>query len=282
MYTKYVFITIFSFFTNVILIPLYIHFAKKYNLVTNPSNDRWNQNKIVTMGGGVVFFVFISILLFFKLNIFILLSFTLIFFVGLIDDIYILKPKLKLIFTSIPILLIISYYIYNNYFDNFYIYILIFIWFIIIINSINLIDNIDGLMSGISSIILITFSFIFFLYKKNDQIIVSLTLLGALLGFLIYNFNKAKIFIGDSGALFVGFVLSFLAIEIFKLSTNKIFIIIPFLILSIPLFDTFFVIIKRFLFGNSILKGGKDHLSHRLINMGFTAKVSVIIFSPCS
>ena len=151
------------------------------------------------------------------------------------------------------------------------------LWITGIVNATNIIDNMDGLSSGISSIAL---CFIAYIAIQNNETIflISLSLLGANLGFLIFNFNPAKIFMGDSGSLFIGLVLSILSLEIVGNQPNILAtLLVPTLILAFPIFDTSLVSINRLLNKIPISQGGVDHTSHRLVSLGLSERLAVLL-----
>lgn len=149
-------------------------------------------------------------------------------------------------------------------------------WIVGITNALNLIDGLDGLASGVSSIALSSI-FVMSLMMGNITVAtISLLLLGATVGFLFYNFHPAKIFMGDSGSLYLGFFLASLSILGFKNITMFSFVI-PVLILGVPIFDTLFAIVRRYRTGMSITAPDKKHLHHCLISMGFSHRTTVLI-----
>jgi len=156
---------------------------------------------------------------------------------------------------------------------------LITILFIVgITNSINLIDGLDGLSSGVSSIYFATIAIIAFILNKMQGLdtILSLIMLGATLGFLVHNFHPAKIFVGDTGSLFLGFTISVIALLGFK-ATTLTSLIIPIVILAIPIFDTALAIFRRLLKGEKIMSPDKDHFHHQLLKMKFSIRSTVLI-----
>jgi UDP-GlcNAc:undecaprenyl-phosphate GlcNAc-1-phosphate transferase len=143
----------------------------------------------------------------------------------------------------------------------------------------NLLDNMDGLSGGVGATAAI---FFLLLAVMNDQYLVgalSAALVGACLGFLVYNFNPASIFMGDAGSLFLGFILAAVGIKLrFPEGLEIVTWMVPVLILGLPLFDTTLVIISRLRRGfNPLTTPGKDHVSHRLVAMGYTRREAVLI-----
>jgi len=199
---------------------------------------------------------------------------------GLIDDRYKPPAYVKLIGQIIGFLIVILLGIqvrlpvpaWLNYF-------LTFVWMIGISNAMNFMDNMDGLSTGISGV---AASFILLLAVLNDQYLVAALaagILGACLGFLRYNFKPARIFMGDAGSLFLGFLLSILCIQLrFPANSNFVTWMVPVFIMGLPIFDTTLVIISRMRRRvNPLTTAGKDHLSHRIVRRGFTETEAVLI-----
>ena len=160
-------------------------------------------------------------------------------------------------------------------------YIITVCWIIGITNSINLIDGLDGLSSGICLISCLSLLIIFSLNNSPILAIVLITALaGAIVGFLPFNFNPAKTFIGDVGSNFMGYSLSIISILGVAKTYTAIVLIAPIIVLALPIFDTIFAIIRRIIKGKSIkavLKPDKGHLHHRLVERGYTQKQAVLI-----
>ncbi|MDP1393448.1 MULTISPECIES: glycosyltransferase family 4 protein [Lysinibacillus] len=150
------------------------------------------------------------------------------------------------------------------------------IWIIGITNAINLIDGLDGLAAGVSTIALITIAVMAFILSNVFVLALAAILAVASLGFLFYNFHPAKIFMGDTGALFLGFMISVLALLGFK-NITFVALIIPIIILGVPISDTFFAIVRRVRMKKKWSDPDKSHLHHRLLDMGFTHRQTVLI-----
>lgn len=151
------------------------------------------------------------------------------------------------------------------------------LWIVGVMNAINLIDGLDGLAGGISLFAVVT---LFVLAILRGNVVIGLTaasLAGALIGFLRYNFNPASIFMGDSGSLFLGFVLSVTAIWGSAKSSTVVALMIPILALGLPLFDTTVAILRRFLGGKGIFSADRGHIHHRLLDLGLTHKQVVLV-----
>jgi len=151
------------------------------------------------------------------------------------------------------------------------------IWIVGVTNAVNLIDGLDGLAVGVSSIASFSIFFIAILAGEQNVAIISAALAGGCLGFLPYNFNPAKIFMGDTGALFLGYILLVICIQGLFKGYVIISFIIPLLILGLPLFDTVFAIIRRAWNHKPIMGADRGHLHHKLLDNGFTQKQTVAI-----
>ena len=155
-------------------------------------------------------------------------------------------------------------------------------WIVGITNAVNLIDGLDGLAAGVSSIAAVTLLSILMIQHTHtfNLLIMAAALAGACFGFLPYNFNPAKLFMGDSGALFLGFILSSISIQ----GPFKMYVAfsVPFLILGLPIFDTLFAIIRRIIHHQPIMAPDRGHLHHRLIDRGFSQRTTVIILYALS
>ncbi len=210
---------------------------------------------------------------------------TLVSFCGLWDDRQAIAPAAKLAVQMVAALILyftgISVSLLPNTAANFFITLF---WVVGITNAFNLLDNMDGLSGGVS---VVASLFFLVLAVSSGQILVgslAAALLGACLGFLLYNFNPARIFMGDSGSLFIGFVLAALGIKLrFPTQTNLITWMIPLMVLGVPIFDTTLVTISRLRRGqNPMTTPSKDHLSHRLVARGLTQREAVLtIYMIC-
>ena len=156
------------------------------------------------------------------------------------------------------------------------------IWIVFITNAVNFIDGLDGLAAGVSAIMSISLVFISIRVGEYSIAILGIALMGSCFGFLPFNFNPAKIFMGDTGSTFLGFMLATLSIQgVFK-SYAVISFAVPLLILGLPLFDALFAMIRRILRGQSPMTADRGHLHHRLVDMGFSQKQTVFILYALS
>lgn len=270
--------------------PLVRHLALKNGFVAYPRLDRWHKNPTAVSGGSAIYLAaIISALVLlgikdrFTFGLFI--GATFLFIVGLADDKFHFTPHTKLFTQIIAGSIAISSGIVINLPGNSILTIpLTLLWIIAVTNAFNLLDNIDGLAAGIAAISSLMLFFSSRLFSNNPLGAYGLILSGAALGFLPYNFNPAKIFMGDSGSMFLGYSLAVISItgtnrHIASLMTT---ILIPVLILSVPIFDTLFVMLSRLLRGRNIFEGGKDHTSHRLVTLGLSQKKTVLLLYAVS
>jgi UDP-GlcNAc:undecaprenyl-phosphate/decaprenyl-phosphate GlcNAc-1-phosphate transferase len=257
--------------------------ARRVGMIARPRADRWHKKPTALLGGVGIFLGVLVSFLFGGIpwlgNAWLCLGALFVFAVGLIDDIWHIKPRQKLlgqIIAALAFLLAGTVLPWTPF--SVVNYLLTFIWIIGITNAINLLDNMDGLAAGVS---LIAAGCIAFILWQNDQTIwatLSASLAAALAGFLIYNHNPASIFMGDCGALFIGYVLSAVSLHATAtLPTDCYFIsfAVPVLSLAVPIFDTTFVTLLRKLAGRPASQGGRDHTSHRLVALGWTERQAV-------
>jgi len=259
--------------------------ARKYGLVAKPRVDRWHK-KPTAMYGGVPIFITVWLFYFFFVQwsreiTVILVGSSFLFLVGLIDDIFNIKPYQKLLGQIFGALFIIGNGLFLNWTESTLINSAITLfWIIGITNAINLLDNMDGLAAGIATIAAVVI--VISLYETggySDALIIS-GFIGALLGFLVFNFNPASIFMGDSGSMFIGFFIStsiLLSQTAGRSRSIASVLAVPVLTLLVPIFDTIFVTILRKLSGKKISQGGRDHTSHRLVALGLSERKAVFL-----
>ena len=284
---------------SLFMTPVAKRLAVKVGAVDIPKDERRVHKKPMPLMGGVAIYasIIVTSLIFLPVDgtlISIIIGGTIIFISGIIDDIKGLSPKAKLIFQiGAAIVLIfgdVKIEALTNPFtkssnliplNGFAIPITIF-WVVGITNTLNLIDGLDGLAAGVAMIASLSFLFVANKFNYIPVMVMSSIVAGSCLGFLPYNFNPAKIFMGDTGALFLGFILAALSIEGVMKSVATIAVVVPIIILGVPIFDTTFAIFRRLLNGRSIAEADKGHLHHRLLKMGFSQKKTVIILYSIS
>ncbi|HHY64485.1 MAG TPA: undecaprenyl/decaprenyl-phosphate alpha-N-acetylglucosaminyl 1-phosphate transferase [Clostridiaceae bacterium] len=150
-------------------------------------------------------------------------------------------------------------------------------WIVGMTNAINFIDGLDGLAAGVSGIAALTLFIVAVIRRQDDIAIIAVSLVGAIFGFLPYNFNPAKLFMGDTGSNFLGFILAIISIEGTMKSVTAIAVAIPVLVLGLPIFDTLFAIVRRIVNGRPISEADRGHVHHRLLDMGISHRMSVVI-----
>ena len=206
---------------------------------------------------------------------------------GVLDDMYELSAKVKLLGQLLAAVIVVFWggvqvEFINLPFSNgvlefgFLSIPITILWIVGITNAINLIDGLDGLAAGVSSIALITISIMAILIPNPFVVIMGSILLASTLGFLIFNFNPAKIFMGDTGALFLGFMIAVLSLLGFK-NVTMISLVIPIIILGVPISDTIYAILRRIVNKKPISAPDKSHLHHCLLGLGFSHRQTVLI-----
>ncbi len=275
--------------------PFVISLAHKIGAVDVPDNARRVHKKpIPRLGGLAIFYGFlVALLCFAKLDQQmrgILIGALIIVGVGIIDDVKQLRALNKLAAQILAAIVVVihnvritaisvpSFIVEGGVLQlGIFAIPITVIWIIIVTNAVNLIDGLDGLAVGVSSIASFSLFFIAILAGEQNVAIMSAAMAGGCLGFLPYNFNPAKIFMGDTGSQFLGYMLSVICIQGLFKGYVIISFIIPLLILGLPLFDTLFAIVRRAWNHKPIMGADRGHLHHRLLDNGFTQKETVAI-----
>ncbi len=292
-----------AFFFCFVSTPLVKAWAFKLKAVDIPKDGRrMHKTPIPRLGGLAIIFGFaVAVLCFYgemdRKMIATLAGAGLISAMGVIDDIKTLDAKPKFLIQILAALIVViggdirvDVLTNPNFFsDNPYwvlpewgSVIITIVWIVFITNAVNFIDGLDGLAAGVSAIMSVSLVFIAVKVGEYPVAIIGTSLMGACFGFLPYNFNPAKIFMGDTGSTFLGFILAALSIQgVFK-SYAIISFAVPLLILGLPLFDAIFAMIRRILKGQSPMQADRGHLHHRLIDMGFSQKQTVFILYAIS
>jgi UDP-GlcNAc:undecaprenyl-phosphate GlcNAc-1-phosphate transferase len=289
---KYIEVGVIAFIVSYILTPYMARVGKKQNMVDIPGHRKIHEEAIPNLGGIVIFFGFLLSLLFviqiegqFRA---LLIGGVIILLLGVVDDIANLSPKHKFVIQMIPALIVIIYNsdLINNFIVNqmksfdllgYLLYPILIFWIVGVTNSINIIDGLDGLACGVSLIALVTFLILGLRQNLEALSLISIALAGSMLAFLRFNFYPAKIFLGDSGSTFAGFMLASVgALWVLK-SGNAFFIFIPIIILALPIFDTLFAIWRRYRGHQPIFQADKGHLHHRLLARGISHKNIVLV-----
>jgi UDP-GlcNAc:undecaprenyl-phosphate GlcNAc-1-phosphate transferase len=258
--------------------------AHRLGIVAAPRKDRWHRQPTALMGGVAIYLAFVIGCFIFAPNLSraypILLAATILFVTGIVDDLRQLKPYIKLVMQMVAASIVVfgglhlpwtSWPAINDF--------LTILWLVGMTNAVNLLDNMDGLAGGISVIACVFLAVCFLINGQSVEAVLPLVLAGAVLGFLRFNFTPASIFMGDCGSMFLGFVLSGIALlSDFGRTRNLVSVLItPALILMIPIFDTLVVTVTRKLSGRPVSQGGRDHTSHRLVALGMTERRAVLM-----
>ena len=284
-----------SFAVSLAATPFEKLLAYKIGAVDVPNDERRvHDHPIPRLGGLAIFYGFlISMLCFASVGTElrgILIGALVIVALGIVDDVKQLSAKIKFI-TQIAVAVIVVMHGVTIKYISMPAFIveggilplgilsipITIIWIVGVTNAVNLIDGLDGLAVGVSSIATFSLFFIAILASEMEVAIITAALAGACLGFLPYNFNPAKIFMGDTGSTFLGYMLSVICIQGLFKGYVVISFIIPFLILGLPIFDTAFAIIRRIWNKKPIMSPDRGHLHHRLMDMGFSQKQTVAI-----
>jgi UDP-GlcNAc:undecaprenyl-phosphate/decaprenyl-phosphate GlcNAc-1-phosphate transferase len=267
------------------LTPLSRQIAMRFGVVDKPNQRKIHQDHKPLMGGLAIYAAFtIAVLLFSPPSFLkelgsVLGGAALLALVGLIDDRYNLSARVRLIpMTAAALGLIISG-VYLRFFNVPVLdYALTIVWVVAMINAMNFQDNMDGLSSGLAAISAFTFLLIALSQQLSLVSLLAAALLGSAVGFLAYNFNPSSTFMGDMGALVIGFVLATLAIKIgFWEQAFDAHWSVPLLALAVPIFDIVLVVFTRLAEGRSPMQGGKDHTSHRLMSLGLSQRSALLV-----
>lgn len=212
---------------------------------------------------------------------------TIIFLTGLFDDIYNLSPKVKLFFQvvaacvayifGVQVLALQLPFVGDPVQLGILSLPITVFWIVAICNAINFIDGVDGLAGGVTALSALTLGVVAFYTNQPIAALVAASLVGSMLGFLVYNFHPAKIFMGDSGALFAGFVLASLSIT-GVLKTFTVTLLLPVLILSVPLLDITYAVCRRLMKGKSPFIADGEHIHHKLLKAGISQNRTIVIF----
>ena len=290
--------TVISYLLGVFIVPWVIIYSKKQGLIDEPNERKIHKTPISRLGGIAIFastiltflfLVFLSYYPYGSLLSGILLGSSLMFLLGLIDDIYTLNAKFKL-FIQIAIATLV--YLLGVKIDSIinpfggiiqlghFSYLITLFWIVGISNAVNFIDGIDGLAGSVITINSITLGIIAVAMNPANAMsaLIAFILAGSMLAFLTYNFNPAKIFMGDSGALFSGFLLASLSITgVMKSATLAI--MLPFVVLSVPILDITYSSLRRISKGKSPFVADSEHIHHKLLKAGFSQNMTVAILT---
>jgi UDP-GlcNAc:undecaprenyl-phosphate GlcNAc-1-phosphate transferase len=259
--------------------------ALRFGVIDQPAARKIHANPVPLLGGAAIYVAFIVVLLLFGdrryihevIGIFI--GATLVSLMGVVDDRWGLGSYVKLIGQLLAACILVYSGVQVSIWGNWLDIVVTIGWVVGITNAMNLLDNMDGLSGGIAMIAAVFFTL---LASLSDQYLVgalAAALAGACAGFLIYNWNPAHIFMGDTGSLFLGFLLAAVGIKLrFPSNSDTITWMIPVLVLALPVFDTTLVFISRLRRGkNPLTTPGKDHISHRLAFLTGSRREAVLL-----
>ncbi len=254
-----------------------------------------HKKPIPRLGGFAIFIGFFVSTMVFTFNFIdlpiygILIGATIIVALGMADDVLALRASRKFVVQLMAVAAPVACGVRIERFPNFFggdapyielpliwSIVVSIIWLLAILNAVNIIDGLDGLACGVSTIMTISVVVILILLEAPQAAIIAAALAGACMGFLPYNFNPAKMFMGDTGSMFIGYTLACLSIiGLFKAYAIVAFFV-PVLIYLLPIFDLLFAACRRILTGHSPMEGDKSHLHHKLIAIGFSQKQAVV------
>lgn len=284
--------------------PLVRRVAIKIGAIDVPLDNRRMHTKPTPLMGGLAIFFGIIIALIFGICVSYfeydelvfdnriigyIIGATIILLMGIVDDLKSIKARYKLIIQIIAAGIVVYFgvsigsianpFMNGEYFNLGWLEIpLTILWIVGITNAINFIDGLDGLATGITCISSLSLLFVFILTGQSiAAIFLAIILAGATLGFLPYNFNPAKIFMGDTGSNFLGFTLAILSILGLAKTYTFIAVLAPIVILALPIFDTGFAVIRRLINKRPLMEADKGHIHHKLIGKGLTTKQVVFI-----
>ncbi|MEW6201206.1 MAG: MraY family glycosyltransferase [bacterium] len=284
-----------SFLTVLIFTPFFISLAEKIGAVDKPNPRRVNIVPIARLGGPVLFlaFVFSSPFYLTKLDSWlpITVGAFLILALGIIDDLYNIRATWKLVWqVAVAVFMYLIgirvEYLTKPFGDGGMIFLpdilsffITILWIVGITNTLNLIDGLDGLAAGVTCIASIALFLVAVEKAQAGSVYLAASMIGLSAGFLRWNFYPAKIFMGDSGAYFLGFMMSVIAIEGAFKSTLGLTFLIPVLVLGIPIFDTWFAIVRRLSSGKPVMgQPDRGHIHHRLLSAGWLHRDTVMLF----
>ncbi len=291
MILKVVFYALIAMAISWLLVPLIGKLAFKVGAIDKPNQRKVHQKIMPRMGGLAIYLAFFAVVLVVmpltKELVGLFLGSTILIAIGIWDDRKDIPPKVKLLgqiaAAVVAVLFGVRVEFMSSLFSDNAFHLAAFsipvtiIWIVGITNAVNLIDGLDGLAAGTSIIAAVTMAIVGSTHAQQTMMMLAVILAGATLGFLQHNFHPAKIFMGDTGSMFLGYILSVLAIMGVAKSVTFISLITPILVLGIPIFDTTFAILRRTLNKKPIFKPDKEHLHHCLLNMGLSHRGTVLV-----
>ena len=295
--------TIIAYLLGIFIVPLVIYYSRKKNLIDVPNERKIHHGAISRLGGVAIWISVMLTFLFLVLLSYypkgqglsaIIVGGSLMFLMGLVDDVYCLNAKFKL-FIQVAIAVIVMllgiriehlYLPWNNMVVDLGLmsYVITLFWIVGITNAVNFIDGIDGLAGSIVSISAVAIGLVSLVLEPAIQInaLIAFILVGAMCAFLTFNYNPAKIFMGDSGALYAGFLLATLSITGVVKASDSVSMYLPILILAVPIMDVIYSSSRRMLKGKSPFVADSEHIHHKLLHAGYSQDKLVILLAGFS
>lgn len=287
-----------AFVVVIILTPYVRRLAFRVGAIDNPDHRKVHQEVMPRLGGLAIYISFV-ITMFVCMPLSwhlwgLLVGTTLITAVGILDDIYRLPAIIKLAGQMMAAIVVIMFgikitFVGNPFAPGMVVSLgilaapLTMVWLVVVTNAVNLIDGLDGLASGTSFIASITMATLFALQTYHTgvsvdlvMVILPLTVAAAAMGFLKYNFHPARIFLGDGGSMLLGFLMANIAVMGLAKSVTFISVMIPLVIFGVPLMDIIFAVVRRFHKRLPIMYPDREHLHHRLLDLGFSHQKAVL------
>jgi len=268
---------------SVYLTPLMRQAALSFGIVDKPDGRLKNQAEPVPYLGGLAVYIAFLVTLAFTFTfdrevLGLLLGGTLLLLLGLVDDFGVLSPKVKLMgqFLAAFVMVKAGIKVQIVFLPDLVNIILSAFWIVAVTNAFNIIDIMDGLAAGVASVCCLVLSYVAIVNGRPVIAMMTLSLAGAMIGFLRYNFSPAKIYLGDTGSLFIGCMIASICLIGSYTAHNRIGILIPVVVLGVPLFDMLFVSYIRWRRGMSILLGSPDHFALRLRKWRLTTRQTVL------
>ncbi len=282
---------------GILLTPVSIRWAYRWGIVARPSARKIHREPTPSWGGIAIIVAFLfgsaagwAVLRDFpEETVGILMGLALLTVVGTLDDRFSLHPQIKLVgqilAAAFPVAFGVRIAFFNNPFGEGYLYlagwqsvILTVFWIVALVNALNLIDGLDGLAAGVSFFAALTLAFLSVGQKLVPVAVAFAAVAGACMGFLPYNFHPARVFMGDTGAMALGYLFANLAILGAVKSVAALSVLfMTGLVLAYPLLDTFFAILRRWLARRPIFTADREHLHHRLLDSGLDQRQAVLM-----
>lgn len=286
---------IIAFLISLAATPFISKIAFRVGAVDKPDARKVHSRVMPRLGGLAIYLAFtLTVLLLVPMSkeiIGLLIGGTLIMAVGFVDDIRNISPRVKLMGQIVAASVLVVFGVKVTFLTNPFgplIYLdyfgipLTILWVVGVTNAVNLVDGLDGLAGGLASIAAMTIGLIAWHEGQLIAVLPAVALCAGIMGFLKYNFHPAKIFMGDSGSLFLGYMLAGLSVIGLTKGASVITIFVPVLIFGIPIFDTMFAILRRYINNKPIFQADKEHLHHRLLALGLSQRQTVFVIYSVS